>query len=81
MEKVFYQYKYEPSAEPVKGTVIKETDTSYIINFDSTTYTVPKKHTRDPWEPHMWEFYKQKGFYKSPWFHGGFIIWFFLFIY
>ena len=81
MEKLFYQYKYMPAKEPVKGVVIDETETHYMIQYGGGSYMILKHQTRDPWEPHVWEFYKSEGFYMSPWFHGGFIAWFFIFVY
>ena len=91
MEKLFYPHGYTPDKEPMRGTVISETQYEYVIvadggdewfsTGDGGTFTKLKTETRDPWEPHMWEFYKADGFYKSIWLHGGFIAWFFLFIY
>ena len=81
MDKLFYPHGYTPDKEPMRGTVISETQYKYVIQSDSGTFTKLKTETRDPWEPHAWEFYKADGFYKSIWLHGGFIAWFFLFIY
>ena len=60
MEKLFYQYRYTPNSEPVKGTVIDEADDNFIIEYGGGTYIIPKYQTRDPWEPHAWEFYSRR---------------------
>ena len=81
MDKLFYPGSYTPHKEPTRGTIVQETADTYTLLVDGGTFMVSKNETRNPWEPQWWEFYKADDFYKSIWLHGGFIAWFFLFIY
>ena len=81
MDILFYQGTYAPDTEPVLGTIIKQEGEEVSILYNGVLYERLIEDTRRPWDPKFWEFYKAKDFPYSPWFHGGVILWFFLFIY
>ena len=82
MDILFYPGYYTPLEEPMRGTVVEESDGHYIIASELGEYRIPIGQTRRPWEPQFYEFYKAPGYYADLWrFHAPVLGMFFIFIY